>query len=84
MKALPINSHCSVCNLVNNCITNGLPERCYINQLLEKIMKMQRVVENAKFLLRINQNGCMSQIGESELAQALAELEGGLTCSIGS
>lgn len=45
-------------------------------QYREKVAKMQRVVDNARFLLQVNQNGCMSQIGESELAKALADLEG--------
>ena len=42
----------------------------------ERVEKMERVIESARFLLHINQNGCMSQVGESELEQALAALEG--------
>lgn len=34
MMELPINSHCATCELQENCIANGLPERCYINNLL--------------------------------------------------
>lgn len=47
MRALPINVYCTVCNLVNNCITNGLPERCYVNKLLTR---QQEAEENWKHL----------------------------------
>lgn len=52
-------------------------QRAAMQQLSAQVVKMQRVVDNARFLLILNQNGCMSQVGESELAQALVTLKEG-------
>jgi hypothetical protein len=45
--------------------------------LLERVQRLEAVAEAAKFLFKLNQHGCTSQIGENELAKALATLEGG-------
>jgi len=72
---MPINSHCSVCNLINNCISNGLPERCYVNQLLDKVAKTQRVVIKAEFAVKCWDQGFGTPQAMPELKQSLAELD---------
>ena len=37
--------NCGICGIVNDCIANGLPERCYVNKLLNIIIELENNVQ---------------------------------------
>ncbi len=40
-----MNCNCGMCGLVNDCIAGGLPERCYVNGLLEIQIRMESKID---------------------------------------